>query len=192
MSNEVPEITPRLLTRLRERYTDEVIPPCRICGAALEVACAGGGVIKYACSSEDAKKSVFGPRSGLGPPEHEEHYRRSEYQVIARGDREVLALVAAYESLSRPGAAGQALGPCTDASQPRSHPLKWGHLVDWVVRHSTMDNPDVWIEDLRHYGPPGNTEAELVDPHEGTMAVPASFSVIADPKHNRIIIRTHY
>jgi len=76
--------------------------------------------------------------------------------------------------------------------QFQSHPLKWKALVEAVER-SGMENPDIWIEDLRRYGPCSGVEPEtLVCGCEETDMVEASFSVIRQPRHNRIIIRHHY
>jgi len=78
-----------------------------------------------------------------------------------------------------------------DNLQPQSHPLKWAYLVDCVAR-SGMENPDVWIEDLRRYGPCQGVERTVVSKDEDTDGVEASFSVIKDIEKNRIVIRHHY
>lgn len=80
-------------------------------------------------------------------------------------------------------------------NQFRSHPLKWSTLLETVER-SGMKDPDIWIEDVRNYGPcrinGEPTKAEVVCKDEGTEAIEASFSVISDAKNNRIVIRHHY
>ena len=75
--------------------------------------------------------------------------------------------------------------------QPRSHPLKWGFLVH-CIENSGMENPDIWIEDLRRYGPCIGVERFVVCKDEDTDGVEASFSVITDIKNNRVIIRHHF
>lgn len=76
--------------------------------------------------------------------------------------------------------------------QPHSHPLKWRYLK-YLVEESGMEDPDVWIEDLRRYGPCSSIEGTtLVCESEDTDGVEASFSVIPDVDNNRIIIRHHY
>ncbi len=80
-----------------------------------------------------------------------------------------------------------------DDLQPDSHPLKWEFLVD-AVRRSGLTNPDVWIEDLRRYGPcrDGGDFCEPDVVGDDTDALEASFSTIIDENNNRIIIRHHY
>lgn len=82
-----------------------------------------------------------------------------------------------------------------DDLQPTLHPLKWRFLLNEVER-SDMEDPDVWIEDLRRYGAcmtdGKENEPILVCKDEDTDGVEASFSVITDKKNNRIIIRHHY
>lgn len=78
-----------------------------------------------------------------------------------------------------------------DDIQPTSHPLKWAYLVDTVVR-SGLDNPDIWIEDIREYGPCTPEKVECVCKSEGTNGIEASFSTITDREKNRIVIRHHY
>jgi len=72
-----------------------------------------------------------------------------------------------------------------------SHPLKWTTLKE-AVECSGMENPDIWIEDLRRYGPCSGVERTVVCKDEDTDGVPASFSTIRDAKNNRIVIRHHY
>jgi len=78
--------------------------------------------------------------------------------------------------------------------QPSSHPLKWEWLVDTVER-SGMENPDVYIEDFREYGPAQPENVVVINGgniEPDTHCVEASFSVICDIKNNRIVIRNHY
>lgn len=80
-------------------------------------------------------------------------------------------------------------------NQFKSHPLKWETLRDTIER-SGLENPDIWIEDLRRYGAcvgkDGEVKPTIVCEEEDTDAVEASFSTITDKKNNRIIIRHHY
>lgn len=75
--------------------------------------------------------------------------------------------------------------------QLKSHPLKWTTLKDTVER-SGLKNPDIWIEDLRRYGPCIGVERAVVYEPEGTDGVEASFSTIIDAANNRIVIRHHH
>lgn len=77
------------------------------------------------------------------------------------------------------------------ADKIKSHPLKWTSLKDAVER-SGMDDPDVWIEDLRRYGPCADVESAIVCEDEDTDGVEASFSTIIDVLKNRIVIRHHF
>ena len=77
------------------------------------------------------------------------------------------------------------------AEQEFSHPLKWEYLKQ-IVEERGLINPDIWIEDLRNYGPCIGVKTTVVCESEGTEGVEASFSVISDKKHNRIIIRHHF
>ena len=75
--------------------------------------------------------------------------------------------------------------------QFKSHPLKWTTLKDAVER-SGIENPDIWIEDLRRYGPCTGVDRTVVCKDEDTDGVEASFSTITDVANNRIVIRHHY
>lgn len=79
-----------LLDRLRARYTPAPIPPCRVCGAKLEVHRAGGGEPAiYACT----------PPDGVTFSDWQEHYQRSRYIHTRPGDSGVLALLDGVETL---------------------------------------------------------------------------------------------
>lgn len=76
------------LEALKKRYTPEPIPPCRVCGAPLTIARAGGGAAtEYACSA--AKP----------PGEWIEHYERSRFTHYRPGDLDVLSLLTRIEAL---------------------------------------------------------------------------------------------
>ena len=77
------------LDALRRAYTPEEAPPCRVCGAKLEVARMGGGeATKWACSVADPI------RTGDW-----DHYSQSEWRQYRMGDSRVLALIDAYEAV---------------------------------------------------------------------------------------------
>lgn len=79
-----------LLARLRQRYTADSIPPCRVCGGELSLASMGGGhATVYACP----------PPQGVSIIEHTDHYNRSKFVHLREGDPDVLALVDAVEDL---------------------------------------------------------------------------------------------
>lgn len=78
-------------------------------------------------------------------------------------------------------------------NQPTSHPLKWAWLVECVER-SGMDNPDVWIEDVRDYGPcVGVTpyRYEYGGSIPPTDAIEGSACTTFDKENNRIVICHH-
>jgi len=86
----------RLLDRLRERYTGEPVPPCRVCGGTLTVQSMGGGrATEYGCPKPD--DVAYG--------EWAEHYSRSKWTQYRPGDVDVIALVDAVEALVGPQAA---------------------------------------------------------------------------------------
>lgn len=73
-----------------------------------------------------------------------------------------------------------------------SHPLQWKTLVEAVER-SGLKNPDIWIEDVRRYGPCLGVERTTIgDEQDETDIIEASFSVITYKKLNRIIICHHF
>ena len=78
--------------------------------------------------------------------------------------------------------------------QPTSHPLKWEELVHQVETMTDMDNPDIWIQDIRKCGPctPEKTDTVCTGKMDETDCIEASVSVIHDHKNNRIIIRHHF
>ncbi len=80
--------------RLIERYTAEVVPPCRICGGSLSIqAIGGGGPTIYACSGqyEDADGSR---RYREGRSVADEHYSASQWRMYRHGDQDVLRVIA--------------------------------------------------------------------------------------------------
>lgn len=72
------------LARLRDRYTAEQPPPCRVCGNELTIASVGVGATKFACPVPD----------GVPFSTHYEHYRESTWTGRRQGDWEVIALLA--------------------------------------------------------------------------------------------------
>lgn len=91
-NNEHPPITHEHIAALRERYTTTPLPPCRVCGAPLEVASMGGGKApEFACSNAtDANgKTDF------------EHYGQSKYTHYGTGDNHVIAVLDAFSALEQ-------------------------------------------------------------------------------------------
>ena len=80
---------------LRERYTPDSIPPCRVCGAKLSIASAGGGnATKYVCS--EVYRDGFGR---IGTPEGNaklDHRKASEFYHVRSGDSLVIRLIDEY------------------------------------------------------------------------------------------------
>lgn len=84
----------QLLATLTKRYEPTIAPPCRVCGAPLDiVACGGGSPTRYACSTQSA--------SNL--PTDWDHYDRSRWEDRRQGgDEDVMLLIAAYRALLPP------------------------------------------------------------------------------------------
>ena len=79
-----------ILDRLRERYTSDEVPPCRVCGETLSVQDMGGGnATKYAHSKPD----------GVSFRDWSEHYEASRWTERRSGDSDVIALVDLVQSL---------------------------------------------------------------------------------------------
>lgn len=82
-----------ILDRLRQRYTADEVPSCRVCGGELSVQSMGGGrATEYAHSAPD------GVRMG----DWMEHYRESKWTQYRAGDDEVLALLDFIEQVNWP------------------------------------------------------------------------------------------
>jgi hypothetical protein len=84
-------IDEQLVQELTKRYKPTEVPPCRVCGARLKVAAAGGGgPTQYVCSTQSATNL----------PADWEHYERSRWEdVRSGGDAGVMQLLAAYSAL---------------------------------------------------------------------------------------------
>jgi len=89
------QVDEQLLQELTSRYKPTMVPPCRICGAPLEIAAVGGGSpTVYACSTQSATNL----------PADWDHYERSRWEDRRRGgDPAVMELIAAYRALLHPG-----------------------------------------------------------------------------------------
>jgi hypothetical protein len=79
---------------LRERYTPDPIPACRVCGGPLSLCSFGGGPTIYGCSEweddpEDPKR--MRPKADRHPAD--EHYVQSRHMVYRDGDRQVIELL---------------------------------------------------------------------------------------------------
>lgn len=86
-----------LIAMLRERFTGDPVPPCRVCGAELTIGSIGGNTsTKYACPNADTLKHEWG-----SPEQREamEHYRASEFFHNKPGDTLVLQLLDRYQHL---------------------------------------------------------------------------------------------
>lgn len=112
-SEKTPVISRDLLDALRKRYTPLPVPPCRVCGKALNMASAGGGgAPMYACG---AAKHADGTADL-------EHYERSQHKHLHSGDDEVIA---ALDALNEAGSL------LVDIAQAETSTLKhelWGRL----------------------------------------------------------------
>lgn len=75
-----------LLVRLRKRYSDPVIPKCRVCGGELSLGMMGHGRAEWYCrNSEDGDFLV--------------HYNQSQYIQTQFGDDDVLSACDEIERL---------------------------------------------------------------------------------------------
>lgn len=78
-----------LIARLRERYTADAVPSCRVCGSELSIQSMGGGrATEYAHSRPE----------GVSFRDWSEHYSNSRWTQYRGGDSEVLALLNAIKS----------------------------------------------------------------------------------------------
>lgn len=84
----------QVLKDLVERYAPPSVPPCRVCGALLEIsACGGGKPTMYMCSNE-------GP--GKGKPVDWGHLENSRWEDRrAGGDPRVIDLVSSKQKLNQ-------------------------------------------------------------------------------------------
>lgn len=84
-----------LCTVLRDRYTPDPVPPCRVCGDALSVASSGGGqATVYACS--EWMEDTANPGKLVRKPDWsgaDDHYMRSRWTAYRGGDDHVLELL---------------------------------------------------------------------------------------------------
>jgi hypothetical protein len=101
-------LTTEELGELKERYTAEEVPPCRVCGGQLTVQSMGGGqATEYACGSQTRGFEV--PLADQDDPQKVrayneqwyDHYGRSKWTQYRSGDRRVLALIDDYEAVGR-------------------------------------------------------------------------------------------
>lgn len=92
-------LTAAELSILRSEHAPVHIPPCRVCGAELEIGSMGGGRgTKYACSSV-AASTIKSSREKGAPLTNEEreaasnHYGASAVHVSYHGDPSVVAVI---------------------------------------------------------------------------------------------------
>jgi hypothetical protein len=112
----VATIDHELVQRLRERYTPQLVPPCRVCGGELSIARAGGGeATVWACATMEEDPEAPGTlRLKPGRGGADEHYSESRWTQYRSGDDDVIALLDALASA----------GPMSE------HPLIQGLLAD--------------------------------------------------------------
>ena len=103
-SQETPSDVQALVARLRERYTAEPVPPCRVCGRRLTIQRIGGGMpIRWGCSGQvpdpdnpDGTVLVYLPGRTIA----DDHYGQSIFTQVRTGDSDVLALCEAVERMA--------------------------------------------------------------------------------------------
>lgn len=90
-----------LIEELRERYTPEQVPPCRVCGGELSVQSIGGGnATVWACSGmEDDPEQPGHSRYKADRRPADDHYAQSRWIQHRDGDRTVLELIRRFETV---------------------------------------------------------------------------------------------
>lgn len=89
-----------LVDLLRKRYTEETVPPCRVCGAPLSVQrCGGGEPTIWAC--DGLSESGSGMVHKEGRSFADEHYTKSRFTQYRVGDSDVLAACDLIEELRK-------------------------------------------------------------------------------------------
>lgn len=77
---------------LRETYTADEVPPCRVCGAELTIVSMGGGrATEYSCGAIEPISTPW------NSPEWK-HYEKSKWTQYRSGDSLVLRVVDALEA----------------------------------------------------------------------------------------------
>ena len=91
------------LAAIKDRYTAEPVPPCRVCGESLSLAAIGGGRPNiWVCAGQEDDPGRPGyVRYKAGRSCVDDHYSRSEFQQCQLGDADVLALVDEVARLKR-------------------------------------------------------------------------------------------
>lgn len=103
-----------LCERLRERYTADEVPPCRVCGRPLSIQRAGGGERTiWGCDGWESDPDEPGHnRRAPGYDPSGNHYERSRWEQFRNGDSDVLTLLAERAACEvRLERATKALGP---------------------------------------------------------------------------------
>ncbi|EOC3061182.1 ead/Ea22-like family protein [Cronobacter dublinensis] len=90
------------LTALRERYSPQPIPTCRLCGAEMSAQRISGSRITYACTG--ATYDDTGCHYAPGRKFVDEHYEQSQVTVVDVSDPDVIELIAALEAAQKCGA----------------------------------------------------------------------------------------
>ena len=98
-----------LVDVLRERYTEETVPPCRVCGSPLSVQrCGGGEPTIWACDGIDengSDKLVCKEGRSFA----DDHYTKSRFTQYRMGDSDVLAACDLIDELRKNQAATDAV-----------------------------------------------------------------------------------
>jgi hypothetical protein len=128
----VAEITPEQVAEIRARYTEEPVPPCRICGDRLSIQATGAGRTTWACSTTDDDHNVKPGRERweTGP---DSHYSRSYFYQYRRGDEDVLALCTSWHQQGTDLAAAKAAIGRMDIHATEQERLHASH-VDEMTR----------------------------------------------------------
>lgn len=101
------------LDEIRERYTADEVPPCRVCGGPLDVASMGGGnATEWACATTTTADADW-----------LDHYNASRWKQYRSGDRRVLDLCDEVDAL-RAGVGYRQVG--------------WGCMVEGRVSVSSI------------------------------------------------------
>lgn len=91
------------LVKLKERYSESEVPPCRVCGGELSIQRAGSGPTVWGCTG--MVDDPTGERNWIyaeGRSCADEHYERSRWSDYRQGgDSDVIALIEQLEAAQR-------------------------------------------------------------------------------------------
>ncbi len=94
--HKAPSDIDGFLARLRARYADPPIPPCRLCGGELSLHAAGPTGTTWYCDGFEVVDGVRQYQAGRKCVD--DHFSASVHRVYRHGDEDVIALIDAFEA----------------------------------------------------------------------------------------------